>query len=131
MARHVARGIFLALLALAAGFLVLAVYQVPQPWRGVLVAWLLFSGTGGLLILRIVRHYYAYKTLQLTTKQPASPQGPHTRTGQPAGGPFGFRRQRPLHHPLSKPASSPRTSRRRSGWRLTKLFHLPTMAANG
>ncbi len=83
MARQVARGIFLALLALAAGFLVLAVYQVPQPWRGVLVAWLLFSGTGGLLILRIVRHYYAYKALQLT-KQPPRPAPQRARKAQSA-----------------------------------------------
>lgn len=82
MARHVARGIFLALLALAAGFLVVAVYQVPQPWRGALVAWLLFSSTGGLLILRIVRHYYAYKTLQLTTKQPPRPAPQRSRKAQ-------------------------------------------------
>jgi len=73
MARSLARGVFLALLTVVVAFLVLAVYQVPQPWRGALVAWLLFAGTAGLFILRIIRHYYAYKTLQLTTRQPARP----------------------------------------------------------
>ncbi|MBN1400776.1 MAG: hypothetical protein JXA74_08055 [Anaerolineae bacterium] len=65
-----ARGIFLVNLAVLGSILAFAVYQVPQPWRGVLVGWLLFLVTVGALVLRVLKHHYAYKTLQLTTKQP-------------------------------------------------------------
>jgi hypothetical protein len=77
-----ARGIFLVNLAILGSILAFAVYQVPQPWRGVLVAWLLFLVTIGALALRILKHHYAYKTLQLTTRQPlARARTPRRRAG--------------------------------------------------
>jgi hypothetical protein len=59
------KGIFLFGLAIVGAIIVLGVYQVPQPWRGVLVVWLLFMGTGGIFILRVIRHLVAYKSLKL------------------------------------------------------------------
>jgi hypothetical protein len=59
------KGIFFFGLAIVGVIIVLGVYQVPQPWRGVLVAWLLFMGTGGVFILRVIRHLVAYKSLKL------------------------------------------------------------------
>ena len=57
------KGIFFVSLTIVGVIIVLGVYQVPQPWRGLLVAWLLFMGTGGVFILRVVRHLLAYKSL--------------------------------------------------------------------
>ena len=59
------KGVFFLSLAIAGVIIVLGVYQVPQPWRGVLVAWLLFMGTGGVFVLRVIRHLIAYKSLKL------------------------------------------------------------------
>ena len=63
--------------------LALAVYQVPQPWRGYLVAWLLFLVTFGALLVKVLKHHYAYKSLQLTTRQPLERQKkrPHSGPG--------------------------------------------------
>lgn len=61
---------FLFSLAVLGSILAFGVSQVPQPWRGILVAWLLFLVTVGALALRILKHHYAYKALQLTTRQP-------------------------------------------------------------
>jgi hypothetical protein len=60
---QVRRGRFAFLLwALAAGVMLsLAVYQVPQPWRALLVAWLLVGSSLGALVARLVRHHYAYR----------------------------------------------------------------------
>ncbi len=69
MAQSGGRGVFLFGLAVFAAVLVLAVYQVPQPWRGILVGWLLFMATAGILILRLVSHYYQYKSLQLSKQR--------------------------------------------------------------
>lgn len=66
--RPTGRGIFLLVLTLGGTLLTLGVYQVPQPWRGWLVAWLLFMGTLGVLILRFLRHYFQYKTVQIATR---------------------------------------------------------------
>jgi len=59
---------FICLTALSA-LLTVGLYQVPQPWRGILVGWLLFVVTLGAMILRLARHYFAYKSLQLTTQR--------------------------------------------------------------
>jgi len=59
------RGLFLWVLTVGAGVLAVGVYQVPQPWRGWLIGWLLFMFTLGVLILRFLRHYYQYKMAQL------------------------------------------------------------------
>jgi len=55
-----ARVAFLIAAAVVAAVLVLAIAQVPQPWRGVLVAWLMLGGTAGTFALRLVRHYRTY-----------------------------------------------------------------------
>jgi hypothetical protein len=60
MTRGDARWRFLMLTAAIGVVLVLAVAQVPQPWRGVLVAWLIFGGSVGYLATRLARHYHAY-----------------------------------------------------------------------
>jgi uncharacterized membrane protein len=60
------RGLFLWAVTVGAGILAVGVYQVPQPWRGWLIGWLLFMFTLGILVLRFVRHYYQYKMVQLT-----------------------------------------------------------------
>jgi fatty acid desaturase len=76
---------FFFVLALAAGVLLaLAVFQVPQPWRAILVAWLLICATLGVLVVRLVRHHYEYKALQqrrgraspvrVAPREPATPR---------------------------------------------------------
>ena len=60
MTRGMARGRFLILTAAIGVVLVLAVAQVPQPWRGVLVAWLIFGGSVGYLAARLARSYHAF-----------------------------------------------------------------------
>ncbi len=75
MSRALSRAMFLMLWAFVAFLIVAGVYQVPQPWRGILVAWLLFGCTLGLMILRVVRHHYAYKSLQLMHPDRAAGQG--------------------------------------------------------
>ncbi len=53
--QNTGRSLF-AVMALAAGVLLaLAVFQVPQPWRAILVAWLLVCATLGTLVVRLVR----------------------------------------------------------------------------
>jgi len=56
-----AKLIFLLNALLAGGLLSFGLAQVPQPWRGVLVAWLLFGASGALVLIRIVRGYLAYR----------------------------------------------------------------------
>ncbi len=63
-----AKRLFLSSLTLVAAILALGVYQVPQPWRGLLIGWLLLFLTLGSLIMRLVRHYFEFKALQLTTR---------------------------------------------------------------
>ena len=76
------RGLFLWALTIGAGVLAVGVYQVPQPWRGWLIGWLLFMFTLGVLILRFLRHYYQYKMVQLT-QQGVSGAGHPVRRAQP------------------------------------------------
>lgn len=70
---------FLALLAVVGVILVIGIYQVPQPWRGALVGWLLFIASAGTFALRLARHHYQYKTVQLTTRRPAEANTPVRR----------------------------------------------------
>lgn len=63
-----AKRFFLASLAVVAVILAVGVYQVPQPWRGLLVSWLLLFITLGSLVMRLIRHYFEYKALQLTSR---------------------------------------------------------------
>jgi len=77
------RGIFLWVLTVCAGALGMGVYQVPQPWRGWLIGWLLFVVTVGVLVLRFLRHYYQYKTAQLLRQGMNAPR-PATRPAPPA-----------------------------------------------
>ena len=57
MKRSAGRGFFLANVAIIGVVLTLAMAQVPQPWRGYLVVWLLLSATAGTIGLRITRHH--------------------------------------------------------------------------
>ena len=62
------KAIFMLVLLCVGVLVALAVYQVPQPWRGVLVGWLFLSVTLGTLVLRLIKHHYEYKALQLQSK---------------------------------------------------------------
>jgi hypothetical protein len=84
MDRTLAKGVFLGVLSVIAVVLVLAIYQVPQPWRGVLVGWLLLLGTVGAFILSLVGHYLRYKTAQLSARQPQRPPAPPRRARRAA-----------------------------------------------
>jgi len=79
MGHSFAKGAFMTALAIVAAVLVLAVYQVPQPWRGALVGWLLFMATGGFLVLRLAKHFCDYKALQLNARQSPRPAAPPRR----------------------------------------------------
>ena len=59
------KGLFLMNLSVVGVILALGVYQVPQPWRGILVAWLLFLASAGVFILRLLRHHYQYRKMRL------------------------------------------------------------------
>lgn len=63
------KGLFLMNLSIVGAILALAVYQVPQPWRGILVAWLLFLTPAGMFALRLLRHHYECKKLRIEQDQ--------------------------------------------------------------
>ena len=86
MNRSLTRNIFLIGIVALALLLVLAIYEVPQPWRGMLVCWLLFLSTGGAFILRILRHYAQIKTAQAQRAaiQPADARPQPPRVKKPA-----------------------------------------------
>lgn len=65
MNSSIAKKAFLSMSAVLALMAVLIIYQVPQPWRGALVGWLLFMASLGVFVLRLLRHYLEYKSLQL------------------------------------------------------------------
>ncbi len=69
-----AKRFFLASLAVVAVILAVGVYQVPQPWRGLLVGWLLLFITLGSLVMRLARHYFEYKALKLTSRGSGAPR---------------------------------------------------------
>ncbi len=71
MTSTAAKGFFLLGLSILGAVMVLGIYQVPQPWRGWLVAWLLFVATAGVFILRVIRHLYEFKSLTLERRQAA------------------------------------------------------------
>jgi hypothetical protein len=62
------KGLFLMNLSVVGVILALGVYQVPQPWRGILVAWLLFLASAGVFVLRLLRHHYQYRKMKLEQK---------------------------------------------------------------
>ena len=61
------KGLYLLNLSVLGGLAALAVSQVPQPWRGIVVLWLVFALTGGVFLMRLVRHHYEYKKQQWAT----------------------------------------------------------------
>lgn len=63
------RNTFLLLTAAVGAALVLAVAQVPQPWRGVLVAWLLFGGSVGYVAVRLAHSYHVYRATPASYRQ--------------------------------------------------------------
>lgn len=75
MSNESGKGLFLLSVTALGVILVLAVYQIPQPWRGILVAFLAFMLTFGTFALRVIRHICEYKSLQLTTRQPLAQAG--------------------------------------------------------
>lgn len=84
---NASRPVFFALLLIVALVLLLAVYQVPQPWRGYLVGWLLFASSIGLFVLRVISHHYHYRGLQLTARQQTPPPTRHPATTRRATAP--------------------------------------------
>lgn len=83
MSYGLAKGAFMTALAIVAVVLVLAIYQVPQPWRGLLVGWVLFLATAGLFILRLAKHLFDYKALQLNARQTPRYHIPPRQNRQP------------------------------------------------
>lgn len=83
MSYGLAKGAFMTALAIVATVLVLAIYQVPQPWRGILVGWVLFLATAGLFILRLAKHLYDYKALQLNARQLPRRESPSRQHRRP------------------------------------------------
>jgi len=83
MTYGLAKGAFMTALAIVAVVLVLAIYQVPQPWRGILVGWVLFLATAGLFILRLAKHFCDYKALQLNARQLPRRNSPPRRSRRP------------------------------------------------
>ena len=73
---------FFLSLSVLATVVALAVHQVPQPWRGVLVGWLLFLSTIGSLALRVVRHHYEFRALQ-QQREKATPRRETRRSRRP------------------------------------------------
>jgi hypothetical protein len=58
--------------------LALIVYQVPQPWRGILIGWLLFFFTVGLIAMRVVRAVMDYKTAKILAGGETKAKKPET-----------------------------------------------------
>ena len=81
MGRSVTKTIFFLNLSILGGILAFAIYQVPQPWRGALVVFLLLSVSVGWLVTGLVRHYYRYKTE--TAKRPRRPK-PEPKNRKPS-----------------------------------------------
>ena len=71
MGRSPSRNLFLVNVTILAMVLAFAVYQVPQPWRGILVGWLLFLVSIGWFVLHVLKHHYQYKALQLSARRSA------------------------------------------------------------
>ena len=68
------RNAALAGAVVVAALVMLALFQVPQPWRGFLIGWVILLGSLGILVLHFVKHYFEYKAVKLKTKP--SPQKP-------------------------------------------------------
>jgi len=64
-----AKGIFFVNLSILGAVLVLGIYQIPQPWRGALVAWLLVVTSVGVFALKLAKHHYQYKSDMLKAGQ--------------------------------------------------------------
>ncbi len=75
------RNTFLLFVAAVGAALVLAVAQVPQPWRGVLVAWLIFGGSVGYVAVRLAHSYYVYRAAPTASRRPAP--RPSAETARP------------------------------------------------
>jgi len=54
--RDIAKGVFLTVVAALAVALALAVNQVPQPWRGMVIIWLLVGAPLLFFVLRVLKH---------------------------------------------------------------------------
>ncbi|MBM3190455.1 MAG: hypothetical protein FJZ90_17280 [Chloroflexi bacterium] len=63
-----AKRLFFLGLSLIGGLLCFAVYQIPQTWRGIIVAWLVVASTAGVFVLRLVGYYVEYRTVQLNSR---------------------------------------------------------------
>ncbi|MFH1085331.1 MAG: hypothetical protein V1772_06180 [Chloroflexota bacterium] len=79
------KGLFAVALTALGTLLALVIYQVPQPWRGVVVGWLLFAATLGPILIKVLRHHYAYKAIALTRRPAPRPSAPTPRRTRPAG----------------------------------------------
>ncbi len=78
---NAARWFFFITLAIGGVLLAVALHQVPQPWRGVLVVWLALAATLGVLVVKALKHYFAYKAAQVSAPQrkPTRPRPEPTR----------------------------------------------------
>ena len=72
MANSMAKILFLLNVSILGIIAALAAHQVPQPWRGILVGWLFVALTLGSLVVKVLKHYLAYRATH-------SSQGPTAR----------------------------------------------------
>jgi hypothetical protein len=61
------RGVFLIGVSILSVTLAVGIWQVPQPWRGYLIGWLLFAFPIFLLVLRFMSHYYRMREIEMMT----------------------------------------------------------------
>jgi hypothetical protein len=74
-----ARGVFLFSVSVIGSLAALGISQVPQPWRGYVVLWLIFALTIGAFIMRLVRQHHEYRKLRLAAPKQTQPQRPAQR----------------------------------------------------
>lgn len=77
MSNSLGKALFLVNLTMLGVIGALAAHQVPQPWRGILVAGLFVTVTFGSLLVKALKHYLEYRAacpVQSTALRPKAPK---------------------------------------------------------